>query len=294
LDRLGDLQSLGVNEGVKHFLAVCGDVTGAELPRLAELARQRAEACFRRAAALKAEARRRARRKRGTPMSTRETTAPTAAGISDEIKRRVEAATVRLTAQGGRGVLVPGGYILTATHCINWDGRGAMTLGEHFPEPVETADGRAFRAWPCAVDTVSDLAALEPFDDQVLPDDFMAFVRFSGAVPGVPLLRRTPAREKPHPVHVWTQEHEWITGRVIRDDPPGLPDGRIWLEADSPIKGGTSGSPVVDEAGLLVGVVSFANEVEAGPCSGLIPFAHLALPRWLVARITAASAESPA
>ena len=58
-------------------------------------------------------------------------------GLIDESRRRVERATVRLVERGGQGVLVPGGFILTATHCINWCGTGMMALGEVYPaEPV--------------------------------------------------------------------------------------------------------------------------------------------------------------
>jgi len=41
----------------------------------------------------------------------------------DEVTReRIEAATVRLPDKGGQGVLIPGNLILTAAHCIEWDG----------------------------------------------------------------------------------------------------------------------------------------------------------------------------
>jgi secreted trypsin-like serine protease len=50
-------------------------------------------------------------------------------------KARTEKATVRILRVNtvleplARGVLVPGGYILTAAHCINWDGESAMAQG---------------------------------------------------------------------------------------------------------------------------------------------------------------------
>jgi hypothetical protein len=39
--------------------------------------------------------------------------------MTDAWKIRVENATVRLSDLGGLGVLVPGGFIATATHCIH-------------------------------------------------------------------------------------------------------------------------------------------------------------------------------
>jgi hypothetical protein len=60
-------------------------------------------------------------------------------------KTRVEKATVRIDSRGGLGVLVPGAFILTATHCIQWSGTGGMALGDVYPESITTADGVPFR-----------------------------------------------------------------------------------------------------------------------------------------------------
>lgn len=43
-------------------------------------------------------------------------------------------ATVRISGLVGQGVLVPGGFILTATHCIQWNGEGGWALGDYFVE----------------------------------------------------------------------------------------------------------------------------------------------------------------
>jgi hypothetical protein len=75
-------------------------------------------------------------------------------------KARVAAATVTLTKLGGRGVLIPGGLILTATHCIELDGQGRMALGDWFLESVLTKIGVTFRVSPWFADPLSDLAVL--------------------------------------------------------------------------------------------------------------------------------------
>lgn len=67
-------------------------------------------------------------------------------------KARVENATLRMEALGGLGVLVPGGFVLTATHCIQWSGTGGMALGDASPEPVRTPDGTQFRLGLAACD----------------------------------------------------------------------------------------------------------------------------------------------
>ena len=59
---------------------------------------------------------------------------------------RVGRAVVRLPRRGGRGVLVSGGIVVTAAHCIEWTHHGAMVLGDHFLEQIETTDGRLLGA----------------------------------------------------------------------------------------------------------------------------------------------------
>src|ERR1039458_360260 len=76
--------------------------------------------------------------------------------MSKESRTRVEQATVRLVEKGGRGVLVPGEFILTATHCIDWSGTGGMVLGDVYTAEIETASGAKFRLGAVACDPVSD------------------------------------------------------------------------------------------------------------------------------------------
>lgn len=63
--------------------------------------------------------------------------------------------SARWTPLGGQGVLVPGGFVLTATHCIPWDGNGRMALGDVYPVTVVTHDGRQFRLGVACCDPVS-------------------------------------------------------------------------------------------------------------------------------------------
>src|SRR5262245_62003024 len=96
----------------------------------------------------------------------------------EKAQARVAAATVWLPKMRGQGVLVPGGFILTAAHCIEWSREGRMALGEHFTERVETADGRKFVAAVVAAEPVSDIAVLGPADPQRMLDDCEAFESF--------------------------------------------------------------------------------------------------------------------
>ena len=54
-------------------------------------------------------------------------------------------ATVRLDNLGGQGVLVPGGFILTAAHCIQWNGEVEMAMVDRFIESITTKSGARFR-----------------------------------------------------------------------------------------------------------------------------------------------------
>src|SRR5262245_34683166 len=88
---------------------------------------------------------------------------------------RVEKATVRVKESGGQGVLVPGGFSLTAAHCIKWNGDGAMVLGDYFVEPIETKSGETLRVSPIAVEPISDIAVLGALDSQEFGKDVDAF-----------------------------------------------------------------------------------------------------------------------
>jgi S1-C subfamily serine protease len=79
--------------------------------------------------------------------------------LSEETRKRVEKATVRLTKKSGQGVIVPDGLILTAAHCIEWCCEGGMVLGDFFLEEIEFG-GQKIVAQVYAVEPVSDIAVL--------------------------------------------------------------------------------------------------------------------------------------
>jgi hypothetical protein len=77
--------------------------------------------------------------------------------------------------------------------------------------------------------------------------------------------------------------------------PGNSPSSSVCLETPSTlIEGGTSGGPVVDDEGLLIGVVSntggSASDTEH---RGSLPVAHLALPRWILDKVLAAQKAAP-
>ena len=222
-------------------------------------------------------------------------------GATGELLARVEAATVRLTRRGGQGVLVPGRFILTATHCIHWEADGGMPLGDHYLEPVETKNGRTFNVAPVAVEVVADIAVLGELDNQEFADDCAAFDQWRDRTEAVRLSDLftmwndsidDDGNDRSFPVYVLTHTGEWIAGHAKRFGFQDIWTGAIHVRFERPIVGGTSGGPIVDDVGQLVGVVSFTNVVgDDRPCDGMQPIAAYALPHWVLQRIARGDAR---
>jgi S1-C subfamily serine protease len=190
--------------------------------------------------------------------------------LTEQIRRLVENATVRLPQLGGQGVLVEGGVILTAAHCLQWNGEGAMALGDSFVCDVVTRDGRTLQVEPYAVEPVHDIALLgADVNDR---KSYMAFEAWCDQTRGVRVGRDEYELFAPVPVDVFSHKGEWIAGTVqqVCEDAPTLV-----LMTSPPIQGGTSGGPIVDGSGALVGVVSW------GELEGNCPRPHMALPVWV-------------
>ena len=49
---------------------------------------------------------------------------------------------------------MPGGFIVTAAHCINWDATGGMALGDSHFEKIKASNGTAYVVCPYAVEPV--------------------------------------------------------------------------------------------------------------------------------------------
>jgi hypothetical protein len=219
--------------------------------------------------------------------------------MTDQNKERAARATVTLPRINGRGVLVPGDLILTAAHCIEWDRRGKMSLGEPFLVPVQPRSGRPFLLSVYAVDPVSNIAALGEADD--LSDDAEAFEEFRETTQPVPICADDFEPERDVPLHFLTVDGRWASVIGTRHGFTRGPDGQLYLRdwlppdgqlslrlASDRIAGGTSGGPVIDRRGRLVGIISNGSGDEHGDYSegnewhsSMIARPHLALPRWV-------------
>jgi S1-C subfamily serine protease len=210
--------------------------------------------------------------------------------MDDTARARIEAATVKLPVRGGQGVLVPGGYILTAAHCVEWSTEGSMALGDTYLQRIQTADGELLVATPCAVEPVSDIAALGVLDGQSAPQEADAFEEFCDKVSPVPICVDDYKFGQYFPVYIYTHKGEWISGRAARFGLFVL--GTLFVKPDADIEGGTSGSPVVNDRGQLVALVSNAGGLAGDVTDSMVgPRPHLALPGWIWARISTAVPE---
>lgn len=200
----------------------------------------------------------------------------------------VIAATVRLPRKQALGVYVGGGFILTAAHCVTYDGNGAMALGDPFIEQVETSKG-SYWTDVVAVEPVSDIAVLKATEDDSLVDDWEKHLDFCNETRPVALLHRPRSFTGLTPVHILTPTMKWVKG-IAQVHTPGLSTSEVI--ARESIMGGASGGPIIDAAAQLVGITSIFSDPGPVGVSGPAPCPCCALPGWIYKKICAAVEKS--
>lgn len=202
--------------------------------------------------------------------------------VNDQIKTDVGNATVTFLKKCGRGVLVPGYLIVTAAHCIEFNLNGRMPLNDPFIEEIETIHGR-FKVRPVAVEPVKDIAVLGALNNDYYPGEAAEFEEFCQITKPVLICLEEFEFFKDFAIYIFTHKGVWIEGKAHR---PANDVARLWIETEEQIEPGTSGSPIINEAGQLVGIVahsSYAAENFKG--AGFSPLPHLTLPVWVVQKI---------
>ncbi len=200
--------------------------------------------------------------------------------------KHVERAAVKLLKKGGQGILVEGNLILTAAHCVDFKCDGEMVLGNDFLEPIQTCCG-VFNVAALAVEPVNDLAVLGPVDGQVLPADAEAFEDFCAATKSVPICTSEFELFKEIPISIFTHKGAWIRGQAQQCANHAA---MLFIHAEEQIEGGTSGSPIVNRQGEVVGIVSHSS-TGSEDCHGRAPRPHLVMPAWAYQRIPKAAAN---
>jgi len=192
--------------------------------------------------------------------------------------KNVELATVRLPSLRGQGVLVSGGIVLTAAHCVEYGGKGL--LGPDTLVPMVTGSGSSITGQLLAIEEFSDVAAVSVRDPMKYDCTNDPFEKFVEETAGIKVCWKEIETNESISVRILTHNKGWIRGetRITHADGPLLA-----IVTEEAIEGGTSGGPVVNDAGELVGVVS--NGTYTNHCPGLTPQICLALPVWVCRRI---------
>jgi len=203
--------------------------------------------------------------------------------ITKEIRKKIESATVTILKKGGRGVLVRNSMILTAAHCVNWNCDGEMALGDYYIEEIETIRGK-LKVGPLAVEPVTDIAVLGSLDGQTFYHEALDFEDYCEKVKPVRLFLGKLKQFEKFPIYVYTHKRTWIEGEATKWAGEKV-SPLIGIDVGENIEGGTSGSPVVNEKGNLVSIISHVGGPAGVSRQGTGPRPHLALPVWISFRI---------
>jgi hypothetical protein len=183
---------------------------------------------------------------------------------------------------GGRGFVVNAGddrYIITAAHCVPPEGIPTPHLSNSvpdltFPNIIGALGGRQ-TIWGelCVYSLADDIAAFRAPDGQALYDECGRYEKFTDTAT---LIGRAPKARTPQdigtPAYMLSLNGRWQRCAVHNS-------GRFLFlpERDSArVKGGMSGSPILDENGAAIGLFSTSD---GGP--GL----SACLPPWLLRKL---------
>lgn len=152
-------------------------------------------------------------------------------------------------------------------------------LGDYYFENIELSD-RRMRVRPEIVEPVCDVAVLGSLDGQEFYGEVCEYEDFCEDIPPVKICKDEYDLFKKFEVFIYTHDNGWVQAaeQLCRKNAPTL-----FIESEIQINGGTSGGPIVNEKGELLGIAStFSEKHEADDkSSGTIPRPHLALPAWI-------------
>lgn len=205
------------------------------------------------------------------------------------IREIVESAKVHFPGGWGQGVLIQGGMVVTAAHCIPWDNKARLAFGAEFEGDYAidftTFGGQQLKARPILIEAVSDVAVLGPLDEVDASEHYEAFGDWVTNAQGL-LLWSGEDFPRNLSAFVSTQSNEWVSCRFSSCILPEVAEhvARGSIEYDAVILNGDSGGPIVSEGGELLGVVSVSGEIRQevnGHHNGNSPFVRRAIPNWI-------------
>jgi len=197
--------------------------------------------------------------------------------ISTSNKELVAAATFPLHTELGSSqcVMVKGMFFITAAHCMNW----AWTPEWPIPRP---GFGTISTKWGeliinvVAIEPVSDVAVLGPNPDASL-ENAEAYDELLERKISIKVLREAPKSFAPFPVWIRMHTKGWVAGKVTQSG-----DGTFRYKTEIEIPCGTSGGPIVNDQGELVGVVSHGTTGYKGQFDSEAPLLPHVLPPWVL------------
>ena len=191
-------------------------------------------------------------------------------------------ATVVFTRKICQGVLANNNMIVTAAHCIDCNCDGSMPQGRYVLEEVETKTEN-FKVAPLFVDPINDVAVLGEAGEEAGFKEARKFQRFCSNTRPVPVFRGGFEILKAFNVHVLTHKNKWVKGTALQYSPNDI---SFFIDTEERIEGGTSGGPIVNDSGELIGIASIGSSGGGESNNGLrIPHLHLTLPVWVCREI---------
>jgi len=179
--------------------------------------------------------------------------------LAPDMRSLIEKATVKLPDVGGQAVLVKGGFLLTAAHCLELLTTGGIALGDRSPVLVAPPTGSQFRAAALSVEPLSDIAVLAELDHS--DESRASFYEFADNTTAVEISLDEPHFGEWFDVYILSYNGEWLEGRAAIWQPHARCLGICSMNK---IESGTSGGPVVDAAGRLVAIMSRTSEHNHG------------------------------
>lgn len=195
----------------------------------------------------------------------------------------VAKATIQFLPHGGQGVLVSGGFVLTASHCLldpNDECKPLRCdhalLNEPIVIEIKTKSAERFKVMPLFVDAISDVAVLGAPDDPDLFEESRLFQQLCNSVVPAQISRRIMDPGETCKAWIHTHDQGWVEAEATADL-----NGFMMFTTKKQIASNTSGGPIVDEDGKILGVVSESSDCDETMASGRFASAHLYLPVWL-------------